>query len=175
MRIPVGDTVNEQERSVPLRTLAEPASPAGPADGAADGPAGGRAADPATELALEVPSDPARLAPLRRSVVAWARALGLDDETVADLQLAVGEAAANGVEHAYPGDAAGLVEVTLRLRRRRGRRVVAVRVCDHGRWRRPPDDPGYRGRGIEMIRAVAHDVSIRPGAGGTEVTFSLPA
>ncbi|ODU02947.1 MAG: hypothetical protein ABS81_15965 [Pseudonocardia sp. SCN 72-86] len=146
-----------------MRTLSEPAQP--------------RAArpDPATELALEVSSDPALLAPMRRSVVAWARALGLAEETVADLQLAVGEAAANGVEHAYPADAAGLVEITLRLRRRRGRRVVAVRVCDHGSWRRPPADPGYRGRGIEMIRAVANEVAISPGPGGTEVTFSLPA
>ncbi|MBN9108076.1 MAG: ATP-binding protein [Pseudonocardia sp.] len=163
----MGDTVDEQERSVPLRTLADPARPrAGRA---------GPAPAPPTELALQVPPDPAQLAPLRRSVVAWARALDLTEEIVADLQLAVGEAAANGVEHAYPDTTSGLVEVTVRLRRRRGRRIIAVRVCDHGCWRPPPADPGYRGRGIAMIRAVAHDVAINAGAGGTEVTFSLPA
>ncbi|GEL21409.1 hypothetical protein PSU4_03630 [Pseudonocardia sulfidoxydans NBRC 16205] len=163
VRIPVGDTVDEQERVVPLRAVADPAPAPAPRN------------DPATELALEIVSDPARLAPMRRAVVAWARALDLTEDTVADLQLAVGEAAANGVEHAYPADSTGLVEVTLRLRRRRGRRVVAVRVSDQGRWRRPPADPGYRGRGIAMIRAVAHDVAITPGRRGTEVTFSLPA
>ncbi|GAY10782.1 serine phosphatase RsbU, regulator of sigma subunit [Pseudonocardia sp. N23] len=150
--------MDEQERSVRLRALADP----GPRTGA-------------TELMLEVPSDPARLAPMRRAVVAWARALDLDEEMIADLQLAVGEAAANSVEHAYPLSADGRVEITLRLRRRRGHRLVDVRVCDHGHWRRPPADPGYRGRGLEMIRAVAHDVAISPGSAGTEVTFHLPA
>lgn len=162
VRIPVGDTVDEQERGLPPHTLADPAHP------------DRTPTRPPAELLLEVVSDPARLAPMRRSVVAWARNHGLDEEIVADLQLAVGEAAANGVEHAYPAGAVGLVEVTLRLRRRRGRLAVVVRVCDHGRWRRPPADPGYRGRGIAMIRAVAHDVAVTPGPAGTEVTFSVP-
>ncbi|MGD9988777.1 ATP-binding protein [Pseudonocardia sp.] len=152
----MGGTVDGQERDVPRWTLADPDSPA-------------------TGLTLEVPADATRLAPMRRAVVAWARALDLSEETVADLQLAVGEAAANSVEHAYPAGAAGLVELALQLRRRRGRRLVMVRVRDHGRWRSPPADPGYRGRGLAMIRAVAHDVAIDPGPRGTEVTFSVPA
>lgn len=55
--------------------------------------------------------------------------------------------------------------------------MIAVRVRDCGRWRRPAADPGYRGRGLQMIRAVAVDVVVAPGTTattGTEVSFAVP-
>jgi len=54
---------------------------------------------------------------------------------------------------------------------------VQVRVQDDGTWRPPPADKGHRGRGLELITALAVDVQVtpRPGPGsGTTVTFRLP-
>ena len=47
------------------------------------------------------PAASAQLTVLRRAVRDWADAAALSDELAYDLQLAVGEAAANSVEHAY--------------------------------------------------------------------------
>src|SRR4051794_8403747 len=46
-----------------------------------------------------LPADPARLAGVRRAVVAWGGTAALPDDTVEDLQLALGEALANAIEH----------------------------------------------------------------------------
>jgi anti-anti-sigma factor len=51
---------------------------------------------------------------------------------------------------------------------------IAVRVRDRGRWRPAPADPGFRGRGLRVIRAVGHDVRVTTDSGGTEVVFRLP-
>ncbi|MCO1654608.1 SpoIIE family protein phosphatase [Pseudonocardia humida] len=109
---------------------------------------------------------------IRRDVDRWAGASGLHPDHVEDLQLALGEALANAVEHAYPDGAAGTVDYTLQLGTDR---AVRATVTDHGRWRPPPADRGYRGRGVEVIRALGRDVTIdHAGPGpGTAVAFTL--
>ena len=121
-------------------------------------------------LTITLPAVPASLRPLRRAVTAWATAAGLPDAAVDDLQLGVGEAAANAAEHAYP-DTEGTFDTTLR---RMASSEIAVRVRDHGSWRPAPADPGFRGRGLQVIRAVGHDVRVTANSGGTEVVFRLP-
>ena len=64
-------------------------------------------------LELDLPADPERLRTLRRAVHAWGRDTALRSEVVEDLLLAVGEAVANAVEHAYPPGTAGRVGVRL--------------------------------------------------------------
>ncbi|MGY1741509.1 MULTISPECIES: SpoIIE family protein phosphatase [unclassified Blastococcus] len=121
-------------------------------------------------LRERLPADPARLAGVRRAVTAWATAAGLPQDTVDDLQLALGEALANAVEHAYPGTA-GECEYSLELQPDGS---VRCRVRDDGTWRPAPADRGFRGRGIELIGALAGDVSIGPAdGGGTEVRFRV--
>ena len=44
---------------------------------------------------------------MRRAVRAWATAAGLAEDAAEDLQLALGEALANAVEHAYRDGASG--------------------------------------------------------------------
>ena len=61
------------------------------------------------------------------------------------LVLAAGELCANAVEHAYPADGGGSVEVALA---REPGGVLTLVVRDRGRWRPPPADPGERGRGL---------------------------
>ncbi|MDL5158646.1 SpoIIE family protein phosphatase [Actinomycetospora termitidis] len=118
-------------------------------------------------------ADPAELAVLRRAVRAWAVPAGLRDEVVEDLQLALGEAATNAVEHAYGTVPPSSSEVTVHVAARPDG-GVAVRVTDRGAWRDIPRDPGHRGRGLSMIRALASDVVVDGGPGGTTVSFTVP-
>jgi anti-sigma regulatory factor (Ser/Thr protein kinase) len=134
---------------------------------------------PAQRLRLRCPAALAELRVVRRRVQRWASGHGLPDDVVIDLQIAVGEAVSNGIEHAYTGDGprrddgAG-VEVDLQLRWAGGGRVVSARVADRGRWRPVPADPGYRGRGLALIRQLSRDMRVRRTTWGTEVTFAIP-
>lgn len=114
------------------------------------------------------------LSGIRSAVSRWGRRAGLSADVLVDLLLAVGEAAANAVDHAYRGGPPGPVEVDLQLRRRRTGSVVAARICDQGRWR--PASAGEvrdRGRGLPMIRALAAHLEVVATGRGTEVCLEL--
>jgi serine/threonine-protein kinase RsbW len=135
---------------------------------------------PAQRLRLRCPAALAELRVVRRRVQRWASGLGLPDDVVIDLQIAVGEAVSNGMEHAYAGegprrDDGAAVEVELELRPAGDGRVVAARVTDRGRWQPVPADPGYRGRGLALIRHLSCDMRVLRTVRGTEVTFAIPA
>jgi PAS domain S-box-containing protein len=123
-------------------------------------------------LEVRLAADPERLGPLRRAVAAWAGEAGLGEDVLDDLQLALGEAATNAVEHAYGATPPDGSEVAVRLRVRADG-GVDVWVRDHGAWRAAPADPGHRGRGLVLIRALATDVVVDGGPGGTAVTFTV--
>jgi anti-anti-sigma factor len=107
---------------------------------------------------------------MRRVVEGWAAAAGLDDDATDDLQFALGEAAANAAEHAYPD---GTGEFSYEVART-ARGSIAVRVRDQGSWRPAPADRGHRGRGLQVIHALAENVWIDAGPEGTDVRFELP-
>lgn len=121
-------------------------------------------------LRARVPAVPDALGAMRTRVRGWAALAGLPAELVEDLLLALGEAAANAIDHAYPaggGDFDYEVATTAT-----GVRAV---VRDRGRWRPEPADRGHRGRGLQIIRAVARRVGFHRGDGGTTVEFDLAA
>ncbi|GLZ44448.1 hypothetical protein Acsp06_06330 [Actinomycetospora sp. NBRC 106375] len=123
-------------------------------------------------LELDLPARPDSLALLRRRVSRWARAAGLPEIAYEDLQLALGEAATNAVEHAYR-DTDGAGEVEVRVTRAADGAAEAV-VRDRGTWRPVPSDPGYRGRGLTIVRNLTRDASVTPRPeGGTEVRFRV--
>ena len=121
-------------------------------------------------LRQRMPAEPARLTVMRRAVRRWATTAGLGDDLSDDLLLAIGEAAANAVEHAYRDGASGdwCYEVA-----RRGDGSIEVVVQDWGSWRPPPADPGYRGRGVEFVRHLSDEVTFDRGDTGTTVRFVL--
>jgi anti-anti-sigma factor len=123
-------------------------------------------------LRRRMPAQPAQLTVMRRAVRRWAEAAALTDEQSDDLLLALGEAAANAVEHAYRDGATGdwVYEVA-----RDGDGSLVVVVQDWGSWRPPPADPGFRGRGVEFVRHLADEVDIDHGDTGTTVRFRLGA
>lgn len=124
-------------------------------------------------LHQRLPADPTQLSGLRRAVRAWTCAAALPAALGEDLQLTLGEAAANSVEHAYAGTSEP-GEFACRLTHR-GDGAIDVEVRDFGRWRPEPSNNCHRGRGLALIRQLATDVVIDPSPTGTQVRFRLRA
>ncbi|MCE0762618.1 SpoIIE family protein phosphatase [Pseudonocardia kujensis] len=122
-------------------------------------------------LQARYPASPEVLSGMRGDVRTWAEEGALPKLQLEDLQLALGEAAANAVDHAYRSSAPAGFDIALDLEADGG---VRVAVRDHGHWRPQPADKGFRGRGLDLIRALADEVEIGRAEEGTLVTFRLP-
>jgi anti-sigma regulatory factor (Ser/Thr protein kinase) len=115
---------------------------------------------------IEIPSDPAALAGLRRRLRGWLTLRGLTADERDDAVLSVSEACNNAIEHGYRGGA-GSIGLVLEHRARE----LGITIEDHGAWRTPIPDP-ERGRGIQIMRAVMHEAQVEHAAGGTRVTLT---
>lgn len=123
---------------------------------------------PAGTCAVDLPALAGNVRRLRREVGAWLAEVCGDQNAVEDLVLAVGEALANCVDHAFVGrPEPGTMRVFARLE---GDQVV-ITVRDNGRWREPDREPGWRGRGIPLIAELTDDADIDPRPGGTVVVL----
>ncbi len=95
-------------------------------------------------------------APIARAIVEREIShLGIDDERRFGVLVALGEAIANAIEHAYRGAAGGLIR--LELENQADQLVMTVE--DFGRWR-PFVRRGDRGRGIDLMHAFVDSVQI---------------
>jgi serine/threonine-protein kinase RsbW len=103
------------------------------------------------------PADPEQLALIRRELSGWLAPLALTEVEVADVVLAVDEAAANAVLHAYGPDEAGVVELTLWTESG----TLCIEVVDHGSWVPPSDRSPEGGRGIPLMHQMSESVLIR--------------
>ncbi len=141
------------------------------AGGASEGPTGDDVAvliahvEPLPErLATRWPADPEVLAGLRHLLRRWLGASGAGADEIYDITVAVQEAAANAVEHAYaPGAAAFSVDAVL------SDGTIEVVVSDGGRWRGARGS--NRGRGLPLMRALMHSVEVGRTADGTSVVL----
>jgi anti-sigma regulatory factor (Ser/Thr protein kinase) len=114
------------------------------------------------DLLLRLPADPEILSHIRQMLRRWLRATGAHPDEIAALTLAVGEACANAIEHAYaPGRASFELEASHALG------VVTLAVRDNGRWRPPRGQ--HRGRGLRMIEATVDEFDVRATDEGTEI------
>jgi serine/threonine-protein kinase RsbW len=102
------------------------------------------------------PADPAQLAVIRRELSSWLAPLALTEVEIADVVLAVDEAAANAVRHAYGPEEAGVVELTLWTESG----TLCIEVVDHGSWRPPAERPAEGGRGIPLMSHMSESVLI---------------
>ncbi len=125
------------------------------------------------QLDMTLDARPAVLAGLRRLVGRWLSDLGVAPDDLFSVTLAISEAAANAIEHAYGGHE-GTFRVTCEQRRDDG--AIVVTVSDHGRWRE--SRPYGRGRGLAIMRSLVDEVDVRRGdETGTSVTLTklIPA
>jgi len=116
---------------------------------------------------------PAAIPALRHSMRRWLNRTQWPGDEAADLVLAVNEAVTNVVEHAYPPGGALTVRATAsEVSLAGGLRRAVIVVTDRGLWRPAPADPGDRGRGIAMMRSIAHSLHIESSTRGTRVTIT---
>ncbi|MDP2211046.1 MAG: ATP-binding protein [Candidatus Aquicultor sp.] len=92
----------------------------------------------------------------------------LDEKQLFDLQVAVGEAAANAIEHGSPLGR----ENTVRLKATCDSEYLTVTIKDEGRFRRcvhgpNGDEVNFRGRGIPLMLALMEKVAIDEAKDGT--------
>jgi serine/threonine-protein kinase RsbW/stage II sporulation protein AB (anti-sigma F factor) len=113
------------------------------------------------------PADPPSVSAIRHRLCDWARVLGIREEVVGAIGLAVSEATTNVVVHAYADEPeTGTVAVEAGLEGD----VLWVKVGDEGRGMRPrPDSPGL-GLGLPLIAQMTDGFEVHEAeTGGTEV------
>ena len=118
---------------------------------------------------LTIPARAEYITLCRLALTGIARVRDFSDEVLADLKLALTEAASNSVRHAYAGDDhAGVVEISYELLPDR----LVIEVTDEGEGFDPADAEGLPeelsegGLGIAIIRAIADEVQIGAQADG---------
>ena len=126
---------------------------------------------------LVIPARPEYLLLARLALTGVARLAQADEEALADLRLAVTEAAANACRHAYED---GQGDVTIQLTLSDDQQLEVI-VEDDGpgfesesvtEWR--AEELGEDGMGLAIIRAIADDVEIGPreSGSGTRLRFT---
>jgi serine/threonine-protein kinase RsbW len=118
---------------------------------------------------LTIPARAEYITLCRLALTGLARVTTLGEELLADLKLALTEAASNSVRHAYPGGA-GVVAIAYELHADR----LAIEVSDEGEGfvhdQGSPEDEfedlTEGGLGIAIIRAIADEFEIGPGPAG---------
>ena len=118
----------------------------------------------ADSLQLTATATAVNAASARRRLTDWAHQHDVPPETIADVVYAAYEAIANVVEHAYADG-----EGSFTLHADDTQHQLCVTVSDTGTWTPPCHTPGWRGRGIPLIRALADSVHIDAGDAGTTV------
>jgi anti-sigma regulatory factor (Ser/Thr protein kinase) len=131
-------------------------------------------ARPQSAFGRTVPAVPENVAPLRHAIVDLAAGAGAADQVRTDIALAVGEACANVVVHAYPpGDVGPLIVHATVV----GGSEITVIVVDQGQGMTPrPDSPGL-GLGLPLIANLSDRLEITDGPDGVgtqlEMAFAL--
>jgi anti-sigma regulatory factor (Ser/Thr protein kinase) len=118
------------------------------------------------EVELSLSCEPESAGTARRAIAELARRFGAPED---DVRLAVTEAVANAVVHAYRGGKAGTILV--RARHERGRLLVTV--ADDGLGMAPNPDKEGLGLGIPLITKFCKDVRFSSSAEGTIVSMSF--
>jgi anti-anti-sigma factor len=115
---------------------------------------------------IALPARPASVGRVRHALEDWLETQPerLTRAQAADVLLAVSEACANAVLHAYD-----LEEGELRAEASFDARGLVVRIADDGRWRPARDDE--HGRGMMLMRGLVDELEVRPDARGTEVVL----
>ena len=109
---------------------------------------------------------------IRRLLVEDLRALGVGEEVVDDAEIVIAELVANALRHARP-----LTDGSVRVRWKTKSGVVEVEVSDGGGPSVPRPAPqalwSTSGRGLRIVRSLAHEWGVLDDKGGRTVWASL--
>lgn len=129
----------------------------------------------AVTVRLTIPARAEYITLCRLALTGIARLRELSDELLADLKLALTEAASNSVRHAYGDKDVGVVDISYQLFSDR----LVIEVRDEGEGFDPAEAEGSAaelsegGLGIAIIRAIADEVEFgaQPGGKGSRLRF----
>jgi anti-sigma regulatory factor (Ser/Thr protein kinase) len=121
---------------------------------------------PAPDLEISLPARAENVAVIRHVLGGVGDALALHPEILSDVKLAVSEACANAVVHAYPKGEPGLLDVELST----GSGNIEIVVRDHGRGMMPRTDSPGLGVGLPLMASLAESLELTNSTdGGTEI------
>jgi len=123
-----------------------------------------RLASEPLELAFPAVPESARL--IRAALERFADSASLDADKRFALEVAVGEAVTNAIEHAY-----GIGDGHVFVHAAEADGVLTIEVRDDGSWRAPRDEG--RGRGVPIMRALSTTFAIDSTERGTVVRMSF--
>ncbi|WP_278264494.1 SpoIIE family protein phosphatase [Nocardia sp. AG03] len=171
--VKIADVLSETGAALPRDVADAVLSRLAPAAGYDDDVAMVVYRQPPEPLHVDIPAAAAELTGLRRGLYRWFATAAVPHDLAADLVAAANEACSNSVEHAYRDSEPGRVTLTATCE---GDRVV-LEVTDYGRWIPTPTDPGFRGRGVEMMRVLTEDLEFTQDDSGTRVRMwvTLPS
>jgi serine/threonine-protein kinase RsbW len=129
----------------------------------------------AVTVRLTIPARAEYITLCRLALTGIGRLREVSDELLADLKLALTEAASNSVRHAYGDKDVGVVDILYQLFPDR----LVIEVTDEGEGFDPAAAKGNAeelsegGLGIAIIRAIADEVEIgaQPGGKGSRLRF----
>ena len=126
-------------------------------------------ADPVPPLQLALPSARSSLTTARDAFADWLSRLDATADDADALHLAMVEVVTNAIEHAYPQEAPGTIELDAILG---SDGSVTCLITDHGTWRPPDPADADRGHGLMVAGHVVDKLLVsHPAAGGTTVTL----
>jgi serine/threonine-protein kinase RsbW len=117
-------------------------------------------------LRAELAATPEAVGDLRAQAREFARGAGAEDPVVADVALAVSEAATNVVIHAYQGNEGGPVALTGKVEGE----WLEFEVRDEGRGFRPSPSGGL-GFGMKVMAEISDSMTVEQRSPGTTVTL----
>jgi anti-anti-sigma factor len=126
-------------------------------------------AAPVPPLQLALPSARSSLTTARDAFADWLSRLDATADDADALHLAMVEVVTNAIEHAYPREAPGIIELDATLG---SDGSVTCLITDHGSWRPPDPADADRGHGLMVAGHVVDKLLVsHPVAGGTTVTL----
>lgn len=133
---------------------------------------------PETNYHIEVESDPNNLITIEEFVNYFAKDLGLNEEQLATLLLAVTEATTNAIIHANKCDKNKLVTIDVEVK---GSKLI-IKVVDEGKGFDPSKVPDPTrpenilkdsGRGMYLMKMYMDDLKYNITPGGTETILTM--
>ncbi len=122
------------------------------------------------DLEISLPARAENVAVIRHVLGGIGDALALHPEVLSDVKLAVSEACANAVVHAYPDGDPGLLDLEIVA----GEEHLEVVVRDHGRGMMPRADSPGLGVGLPLMASLSASLELTNRTeGGTEVRMSF--
>jgi anti-sigma regulatory factor (Ser/Thr protein kinase)/putative methionine-R-sulfoxide reductase with GAF domain len=116
------------------------------------------------QLNLRLPAEPSVLADVRHLLRRWLYRHGVLEQDMREILLAVNEACANAIEHAYsPAPAQFELEAI------DDEGQLEFRIKDQGSWRSARGE--HRGRGLKLIETAMDEVQVRTSESGTTVVM----